>query len=115
MNSKVTGEGAADDDVPKKHCNFQVFKFSGFQVFKLSSFSKHFWFPVLSDIQKFLSKPIELRFVLLLLHNEFRNSDQIQTRSEVDAQYVLLPRLQRGLFSSSSTEEISMGFLPLPT
>ena len=89
--------------------SFQVFRFSSYQVFQNISGSQ-----LLSDIQKFLSKPIELRFVLLLLHNEFRNSDQIQTRSEVDAQYVLLPRLQRGLFSSSSTEEISMEMLPLP-
>ena len=98
--------------------NIAIFKFSSFQVFKCSSyqvFQNISGSQLLSDIQKFLSKPIELRFVLLLLHNEFRNSDQIQTRSEVDAQYVLLPRLQRGLFSSSSTEEISMGFLPLPT
>ena len=41
-------------------------------------------------------------------------SVQNQTRSEVDGQYVLLPWLQWGLFSSSSTEEISMEILPLP-
>ena len=35
-------------------------------------------------LQEFLSKTIEIRFVLLLLRDEFRHSDQDQTRSVLD-------------------------------